>query len=264
MKFARIAVLAIALIAGGIAALLVRGSGSKPSAPQIVETVQTAEVLVATAAVQMGQAVDAANLQWKEWPKDGAAGFISRSSQPEAINEIAGSVARQPIAAGEPINLQKLVKADGSGFMAAILPSGMRAVATEISAETGAGGFILPNDRVDIILTRKDTSANASGEQYSSTTILTNVRVLAIDQAVSEQDGQKVVVGRTATLELLPRQTEILALARQLGSLSLSLRALSDSNPALAGAGPEDTLGAATSNSMTVIRYGVTTNSIER
>jgi pilus assembly protein CpaB len=90
------------------------------------------------------------------------------------------------------------------------------------------------------------------------------VRVLAIDQTIGEKDGQKVVVGRTATLELLPRQAEILALARQMGTLSLALRALVDSNPnGLAGAGPEVGAsfggGANISSGMTVVRYGIPT-----
>ncbi len=114
--------------------------------------------------------------------------------------------------------------------MAAILPSGMRAISTQISPETGAGGFILPNDHVDVILTRRDRDAEkaAGGEVHTSETILTNVRVLAIDQNVEEKDGQKVVVGKTATLELTPRQAETLALSQQLGTLSLALRSITD------------------------------------
>jgi pilus assembly protein CpaB len=115
--------------------------------------------------------------------------------------------------------------------MAAILPTGMRAISTQISPETGAGGFILPNDHVDVILTRRERDADkgaSGGDSHSSETILTNVRVLAIDQNVQEKDGQKVVVGKTATLELTPAQTETLALSQQLGSLSLALRSITD------------------------------------
>jgi pilus assembly protein CpaB len=260
MKFARIAVLAIAIIAGGIAAVLVGGGSDAPPPPppQVVEA-PTAEVLIAAADIPMGSVVATESLAWRQWPLAGAEGFITKAAQPEAMSDIAGAIARQPIVQGEPIRMQKIVKADGSGFMSAILPAGMRAVATEISAETGAGGFILPNDRVDVILTRRDEGGGeGGGEAFSSSTILTNVRVLAIDQATVEQDGQKVVVGRTATLELFPRQTEILALARQLGTLSLALRSLADSNPALAGQSPEDRFGAkAEGGAMTVIRFGI-------
>ena len=116
--------------------------------------------------------------------------------------------------------------------MAAILPSGMRAVSTEISPETGAGGFILPNDRVDVILSRRDQGQRQprAPRPPTSETILTNVRVLAIDQTVEEKNGQRVVVGKTATLELAPRQAETLALARQTGTLSLALRSLLDAS----------------------------------
>jgi pilus assembly protein CpaB len=120
---------------------------------------------------------------------------------------------------------------DRSGYMAAVLDKGMRAISTEISPETGAGGFILPNDHVDVILSRRERDADkvgAGADSHSSETIMANIRVLAIDQTLGEKDGQKVVIGKTATLELTPRQAEQLALSRQLGTLSLSLRSLAD------------------------------------
>ena len=262
MKFARIAVLAIAIIAGGAAAILV-GGDEPPPPPPVVQMAPTSEVLIAESDIGMGQVIQPSMLSWRPWPETGTAGFITKTATPEAISELTGAIARQPIVTGEPIRMQKVVKADGSGFMSAILPAGMRAIATEISAETGAGGFILPNDRVDVLLTRRNSGSDGN-EAFSSSTILTNVRVLAIDQQVAEQNGQTVVIGRTATLELLPQQAEDLALARQLGTLSLTLRALVDSNPSgLAGGGPESAFGRGAAG-MTVIRYGVPTNSIER
>jgi pilus assembly protein CpaB len=154
-----------------------------------------------------------------------------RSTRPEAVTQIAGSIARSPFIAGEPIREPKLVRANGAGFMAAVLPAGMRAVSTEISPETGAGGFILPNDRVDVILSKRDKSPERSGpDGINSEIILNNIRVLAIDQAPKEKDGQNTVVGKTATLELKPEQAELLARARQSGTLSLALRALVDAN----------------------------------
>jgi pilus assembly protein CpaB len=160
-----------------------------------------------------------------------------------------GAVARSPFIVGEPIREQKLIKADGSGFMSAILPAGMRAISTEISAETGAGGFILPNDFVDVLLTR------AQNDQFVSETVLRNVRVLAIDQTIEEKDGQKVVVGKTATLELSPRQAETLALSRRRGSLSLALRSLADARPVKDDA---EAVEERTGN-INFVRYGVTT-----
>jgi pilus assembly protein CpaB len=136
---------------------------------------------------------------------------------------------RSPFIAGEPIREQKLVKADGSGFMAAILPTGFRAVSTEISPETGAGGFILPNDHVDVLLSKREKNPDSKAQDIvSSEIILTNVRVLAIDQAPKEKDGTNTLVGKTVTLELKPEQAETLARARQSGTLSLALRSIAD------------------------------------
>lgn len=115
--------------------------------------------------------------------------------------------------------------------MSALLSPGMRAISTKISPETGAGGFILPNDRVDVIVTRRfrgGSEADGGGESFRSSTILRNVRVLAIDQTFAEAEGEQVVVGKTATLEMLPEQAEAFALGEASGSISLSLRPLAD------------------------------------
>jgi pilus assembly protein CpaB len=234
MKPARLIVLFIAIAAGGMAALLAGRSDPTPlPPPEPVAQLETAEVLVANTEIGMGSAVAAADLRWQTWPAAAAGtSFIRKSERPDAIEQLAGSIARAPVSDGEPIREAKLIKANGSGYMAAILPTGMRAVSTDISPETGAGGFILPNDHVDVILSRRDKDAEQSNggvEVHVSETILTNVRVLAIDQTVEEKNGQRVVVGKTATLELSPRMSERLALAHQLGSLSLALRSLVDS-----------------------------------
>jgi pilus assembly protein CpaB len=231
MKPARIIVLAIAVAAGGAAFML---SGNRAPAPvqQIVRPQETVEILVAKTDIAVGRAVSESDLAWQAWPV-AAAGplFIRKTDRPNALSEFKGTVARSPFIAGEPIREQKLVRADGSGFMSAILPAGKRAVSTEISAETGAGGFILPNDYVDVILTRRDQGQGS--ETITSETILRNIRVLAIDQTVEEKNGQKVVVGKTATLELGPQQAESLAMSRQRGTLSLALRSLADAKPNL-------------------------------
>jgi pilus assembly protein CpaB len=241
MKPAQLVVLAIALTAGGVAAYLASGPSQKTAEvkappPQM----KTTDVLVAKSDIGLGQSVKPEDLQWQSWPSSTAsASFIRRDDRADAVTQLTGSIARSPMLAGEPIRDTKLVKAQGSGFMAAILPTGMRAVSTEISPETGAGGFILPNDRVDVILTRRQRNADSDGkETITSETLLTNIRVLAIDQMVEEKNGQKVVVGKTTTLELKPRQTEILARARQSGTLSLALRSLVDANAS--NAKPED------------------------
>jgi pilus assembly protein CpaB len=262
MKTARLIVLGVAIAAGGFAALLAGRSDPPPALPQPVAQIETVEVLVAKSDIGMGQVVSANDMQWQTWPTAAASPvFMRRTDRPEAIKQLSGAIARTPMLTGEPIREAKLIKADGSGFMAAILPSGMRAISTEISPETGAGGFILPNDRVDVILSRRDREAEkqAGVDVHTSETILQNIRVLAIDQAVEEKNGQRVVVGKTATLELAPRQAETLALSRQLGTLTLALRSLVDAN-----APPQTENDDGRPNNrrgVNMVRFGVTTTS---
>jgi pilus assembly protein CpaB len=233
MKAARILVLAVALAAGGAAAFLIGSDEEKKPEPPVAQF-DTTDVLIAKSDIGMGTAISSQDLQWQAWPTATTGdSYITKKATPGALEELAGAITRAPFTAGEPIREAKLIRANGAaGYMAAILPSGMRAVSTEISPETGAGGFILPNDRVDVLLSRrpKDADRKADSEPASSETILTNVRVLAIDQTVEEKNGQRVVVGKTATLEVSPRQAEKITLARALGSLSLSLRSLLDAS----------------------------------
>jgi pilus assembly protein CpaB len=263
MKTARIIVLGIALAAGGVAAVLVSGSDKAPAPEPKVAQLDTTDVLVAGTEIGMGRALLAQELQWQAWPTAAAgAHFIRKTDRPDAVAQLAGSITRAPFSQGEPIRENKLIKGKGSGFMAAILPSGMRAVSTEISPETGAGGFILPNDRVDVILSRRDREQEkATGvDAHTSETVLGNVRVLAIDQAVEEKNGQRVVVGKTATLELTPRQAETLALSRQQGTLSLALRSLVDSETTAADT-PEDK---SSRRGINTVRFGVTSTTITK
>jgi pilus assembly protein CpaB len=265
MKPARIFVLVVAIAAGGLAALLAGRSDQPPAEPaKPVVQIETVEILIAKSDIGMGQVVSAQDMQWLTWPAAAAGpNFIRKSDRADALQQIAGSIARTPFVVGEPIREAKLIKANGSGFMAAILPSGMRAVSTEISPETGAGGFILPNDHVDVILSRRDReSEKRTGvEAHTSETVLSNVRVLAIDQAIEEKNGQKVVVGKTATIELTPRQVELLALSRQLGTLSLALRSLTDVNAPDDDAPRDDK---STARAVSTVRFGVTSTTMAK
>lgn len=260
MNIARIVVLAIALSAGGVAAYLASGTDSKSPAPVApVAQLQTVDVLVAKSDIGLGQTLTSNDIIWQSWPASTTSGsFIRRSDRPDATTQIAGSIARAPFVAGEPIREAKLVKADGSGFMAAILPTGLRAVSTEISAETGAGGFILPNDRVDVLLTRRLKNPNpVLPDIVIAEIILANIRVLAIDQAPKEKEGTNNVVGRTVTLELKPEQTTTLASSRQAGTLSLSLRSITDANQVEVNPSEQ-----AQRVGINVIRYGITNPSV--
>lgn len=261
MKPARLAVLGVAILAGGGAALMMSGGDPPPPpAPQIATAspnVRTVDVLVAAVDVPMGQSLKAGDLRWASWPEDSApSAVIKRTEFPNGLEETTGSIVRSNFFGGEPIRREKLIKADGGGFMSAILPTGMRAVAISIDTRgaTSAGGFVLPNDRVDVIRTyRDDESSRAGGvDVHMSETILSNIRVLAIGQNVQERNGEKVVTGETATLELTPAQAELITLAQKIGQLSLALRSLADVNQAA-----EHPRGERAENALTVVRYGV-------
>ena len=232
MKIFRVLVLAVALIAGSGAAYLALNL-QPATGPEMaaVPVVPMTDVLVAASNIAPGASLSNRNIRWQAWPSDALNDtFISKESQTDAVDALTGTIVRSQFFEGEPIREGKLARAE-SGFMSAILPTGMRAVAVRVSAQTSAGGFILPNDRVDVILTDDQPPANGKGDrEIISYTLLHNIRVLAIDQTVEEQDGERVVVGKTATVELDPSQVETIAAAEEAGTLSLSLRSVEDAD----------------------------------
>lgn len=269
MKPAKIAVMAVAAVAAIGLALVVRamGSGGEPTAVATAAPVETrpmAQVLIAAKDLAPGQRLTEADMAWKEWAVDevnpafitdgsvpiptaaepapeaetpkpeGAVATVTRAATNLATGgakaDYIGSVVREPILAGEPIIARKIVRAGDSGYMAAYLEPGMRAMSIAIGVETSAGGFILPGDRVDVVLTREmnNTSTEGGRNKFDSATVLQNLKVLAIDQATRLGDDAQTVVGATATLEVAPRDAEALALAVAEGELSLSLRSYAD------------------------------------
>jgi pilus assembly protein CpaB len=261
MKPARLVVLGVAVVAGGIAALLA-GRSHQPEPPKpAVTQLETVEVLIAKTDLDRGQVISASDIGWQTWPKAAAnSNFIQQSERPNAINQFVGAIVRVPVATGQPIYDPMVVFAKGSGFMAAILPKGMRAVSMDVSPDSAAGGFILPGDHVDVVLTHHDKEAekeNAGTEKILSETILRNVPVLAVDQTVEQKGNQKVAIAKTVTLELTPTQAESLELARIQGNLSLSLRSLLDSQSPT----PEGGTEAEASAQINTIRFGVSTTS---
>ena len=261
MKAARLVVLGVAIAAGGLAALLAGGSDEKAPAPAPVAQIETVDVLVAQKDIGMGHAVAADDLKWQMWPTASAGpNMIRKTDRPNAIEELSGSIARGTFSTGEPIQEAKLIKANGSGYMAAVLPNGMRAISIEIlPGDRGRRDSFFPATMSTSscrAATRKPRNRTAS-KPIVSETILKNVRVLAIDQTVEEKNGQKVVVGKTATLELAPRQTEILSLGRQKGTLSLALRSIVDTAGKAESASDE-----ASQNSVNIIRFGINPTSM--
>ena len=261
MKVTRLLVLAIALGAGIVAAMLaVKMSNREPEPAQIVaapvETPQidALDVLVANKDIPLGYRIAAGDLVWQSFPKTGVAEvYVNRAARPAAAEELVGMVARSPFIAGEPVREQRLIKAN-QGFMSVILTPGMRASAVEVKAVSTAGGFILPNDHVDVILTRAAPKVgNSGGDPYVSETVLANVRVLAVDQQISDGKGEAAMLAKdTVTLELSPRQAETLAQSTQLGVISLALRALRDRE-----GGPIEEEGDAVGGAVKMVRYGV-------
>lgn len=225
----------------GIAAVAAAGAGyiaknfMAPPPPVVIEAEQQpvvplTEVMVVSGDVPMGQPLGE-SIAWEKWPQAGVSeGFMTKETDPEGLEKFRNSLARVNLYKGEPLRKAKLV-GEGTSFMSSILPKGTRAVATQISADTSAGGFILPNDYVDVIMTRKQPKTNDTDQdRYVTETILKNIKVLAIDQAIQEdEEGRRVKVGETATLELTPQQAEIITVARQMADrLTLALRSITD------------------------------------
>ena len=239
MSTARIAVLGLAIGSAVIAAFLARGFiGQKPETQIVqVKQVESNAILIASKDIRMGDRLKSTNLAWESWPSDAVRPYmITRSAHPDARETYDAARARTALFEGEAITDKKVVKPDSAGFMAAILPKGMRAISVRISAETGAGGFILPNDKVDVILTAKEAAEGSNKTRTTTDAVLQNVRVLAIDQTFQTNDkGEQVVVGKTATLELKPNQAEVLAKAESIGQLSLALRSLADNGDSALG-----------------------------
>lgn len=268
MKVTRLLVLAVALGAGIVAAMLaVKMSDREPqmapvaAVPNEAPRIDALDVLVAAKDIPLGSRIAAGDLVWQSFPKTGIAEvYVNRLARPNAADEMVGMVARSPFLSGEPVREQRLIKAD-RGFMSVILTPGMRASAVEVKPASTAGGFILPNDHVDVILTRAAPKAGSGGDPYVSETILTNVRVLAVDQQITDGKGEAAMLAKdTVTLELSPRQAEVLAQSTQLGVISLALRALRDRD-----GGPIEEETEASGGSVKMVRFGVqSTVSIRR
>jgi len=255
MKRAQIIGIAIAGVCGIGAFMLMKSIVSKPREIQREVVTDTTEVLVARTDIGLGAMAAEANFRWQSWPQNAVPpAALTRRTHSGAMQELTGAIARAPIMAGEPITKSKLVKIGEGGVLAAILPAGMRAMSTKISDETAVGKMILPNDRVDVILTRRVRTKN--GQESVSDTLFRNVRVLAIGQQLETKEGKKNVDGTTATLELEPEQAEQLALAKSQGEISLVLRSIADAsrdNSASASKKKDASKG----DNVRIIQYGV-------
>ncbi|MZR31909.1 Flp pilus assembly protein CpaB [Sneathiella litorea] len=187
-------------------------------------------ILVAATDLPAGTLVQEQHLKWQAWPEDDDVKDLYVVEKVGELSDFIGTVVRQGVIAGEPITDSRMVKPGQSGFLAAVLNPGKRAVSIPVDMTSGIAGFVFPGDRVDVILTHSivkesEMEGETSGARRASETILTDVRVVAMDQSTNDQN-QEAAVRRVATLEVSPKGAEIVAVARELGGLSLSLRAL--------------------------------------
>lgn len=264
MNTPRLVVLGLAAVAAGGAAFLARGllggGTSSSTAAPMPPPLATSDVLVAAGDLAPGQKLSVDEVRWQKWPKSSVdPSFITEASVPNIEAAVHGTVVRSPMVAGEPVTDTKVVHADSASFMSATLAPGMRAVSIAVSVASLAGGFILPNDRIDLVLT---SLVSETPRRFRATTLLRDVRVLAIDQASGDKNQKAVSDVKTATLELTPSQAERVARAQATGTLSLSLRSLVNQ----AAAGGDRVLAArarynngdsSDTGEIAVIRYGV-------
>ncbi len=265
MNLPRLLILGLAAVDAIAAAFLARGllGGGTPQASAVTQpqpAIAVSQVLVASQPLQPGQQLNPTLVHWQKWPaSDVDATFITQDKAPNLETALTGTVVRAPMVAGEPLTENKFVHAEAAGFLAATLSPGMRAMSIAITTESGAGGFILPNDRVDLMMTEQISD---NPRVFRARVVLTNIRVLAMDQTFKQDKDQKVVLAKTATLELTSEQARIVMKAQAGGPLSLALRALGDNAKAAPVAanqngGDDD---APSGSGVTVIRFGVVPN----
>ena len=244
MNRRRVILIAAALMIAIVSVVLIRNFLDNQQPVTIVQEAQQApqlQVLVAAQNLPTGTLIQPDQLRWRAWPEDDNqleryivqgknADFgqpVGEGQTPVDMSAFVGSVVRQGLNAGEPITEGRLIKPGERGFLAAVLNPDMRAVSVPINAVSGIAGFVFPGDRVDLILTHNIAISNDANRpsRVASETILSGVRVLAIDQSVNDQNNQPQVA-QIATLEVLPKEAEVIMVVRELGQLTLSLRAL--------------------------------------
>ena len=262
MNRSRVIILVVAAFAAGIVALMVRGllGGGTPEVKAAIAPAPAAteDVLVAATNLQPGTALTPQSVRWQTWPKSAVdSSFITSNGNSDVASIVKGTVARAPMLSGEPLTDTKFIHGDAAGFMAAQLTAGMRAVSIPISTDTGAGGFILPNDRVDVLITQQ---VSDQPRRFASKVLISNVRVLAMDQTYGQDKDQKTVLAKTATLELTPDQADMVARSAAAGTISLSLRPLGE--PETADTSTEKTHHA-DDGVVTVIRYGIARGNLD-
>ena len=239
MRPLTIVLIVVALAVAGLTTFLVNRYLQSQVAPSTAEDqrpgIAAVEVLVAERDLAAGTILKYEDMTWRAWPEDGVGKNYILADEEDVDEELVGFVVKRGIGQGEPITADKVFKRSEAGFLAGAVSPGMRAVSIAVNPVSGAAGFVSPGDRIDVILTveirkalvRTDEGQDVIGPvvQFSSETVLKDVRVLAIDQSMADLD-KDAQVSKTVTLEVTPKQAELLAVASTMGILSLSLRSL--------------------------------------
>ena len=221
----------VAILLAGGTAMLVRTWLANQHAPEAIAApmpMPQKSILVAREQIPRGQILKPENMTWQQWPE----GHISPAyiqSEDKKTDNFSGWVARAPFGPGEPMTQAKMVSPGTRGFLAAALQPGMRALSVPVNKASDVSGFVLPGDQVDILITRAITPAGGAGGTHQiAETVLHDLRVLAVDQKLDSK-GDEPIVGQTVTLEATPKESEMIAVAAEMGKLWLSLRSLPSS-----------------------------------
>lgn len=240
MRPMRVAILVVAVLAAVMTAVLARKLVNRQARVEAPAQMATVEVVVAARDIPAGSELTVEDLRFDRWPAGAAAKLVVRGEGDDARKPFAGQSARRDLTEGEPVTAAAL-RRNSAGMLAGMLGAGNRAVSVAITNTSAAAGFVTPGDRVDVLLAADivRTAGNESGNgapmvRFAAETVLSDVKVLAIDQATARAKDGAAVEGKTATLEVSPKQAEVLAAASMLGSLSLALRSADPADPAAA------------------------------
>lgn len=253
MNVTRVLVLVVAAVAGG-AAFYLATTGGTPQVPQqaapAVQEVAMQKVLFAKTDLPQGAIIDQSQTKWVDWPAKNVPDFYVTEDDEDFITALPEMRARIAIKANEPIYAQNTVRHGDRGMMAAIMSPGMRAVTVKLDPEQVSGGFVLPGDRVDVFSSIEQEGQQGEDDMLYTSMLLSNVRVLAIDQIYENEDDDPSITGKTVTLEVAPTLVQRFVNARESGQLTVVLRSVFDGD--VSG----DVVDEAVPDEVVVIRYG--------
>lgn len=204
--------MALAVVAGLVAAF---GIQRYVAHKTYIPPVATGQVVVSTAEVSPGKALEPAGVKIVSWPKE-----LIPPQAASGLNQVDGRVVQSPIAKGEPVLFSKLAPVGTSAGLSSMLDDNKRALTVRVDDVIGVAGFIHPRDKVDVLA---DLKIPGKDENFSKI-ILQNIMVLSVGQSWDQRGDGKPKVVNTVTLELTPEESEVLNLASNEGRIRLALR----------------------------------------